>query len=100
MDITFKSKFEIGQDVYIIVNSHVFKSIVSAIKVKIEKPAKVESLMGRWPETLKQDIIEGITVELLVLSYEKEGLRHYNWYNQRDVFESEGELIKDVMKKA
>ncbi len=96
---TYDVKYDVGQEVYILLSKKIIKSRIEQIKVLHAKPySKIVHIMGE--ETKKEE--DGIEIEYLVVVDEvlhKSGTHciKYEWYNQEDIYLNKNELIKKII---
>jgi hypothetical protein len=90
---TYNVKYEVGQDVYILLSKKIFKS-------KIEKIRIIHSSPYIKGETMEE--MDGIEIDYLVIVDEKiypSGGHSYNydWYEQDDIFLNKDELFRKIV---
>ncbi len=96
---TYEVKYDVGQEVYILLSKKIIKSRIEQIKILHGSPyIKIIHTMGE--ETKKEE--DGIEIEYLVVVDEvsyKSGSHHikYDWYNQEDIYLNKNELIKKII---
>jgi hypothetical protein len=85
----YNVKYEIGQEVYILLSKKIFKSKIEKIRVVHSRPY----IDGN--NNMKE--MDGIVIDYLVPQNEREYSTEYEWYNQDDVFLDKDELLRKII---
>lgn len=90
---TYNVKYEVGQDVYILLSKKIFKS-------KIEKIRIIHSSPYVKGETMEE--MDGIEIDYLLIVDEKifssGGYSYlYDWYKQDDIFLNKDDLLRNIV---
>ena len=93
---TYDVRYEVGDEVYILLSKKIFKSYIDGIKVTETKPYKC--MKGRNNEILE---FNGITISYLVMTHETKfdngcSEKGFDYYDQADLFGSKEELIANI----
>ena len=85
----YNVKYEIGQEVYILLSKKIFKSKIEKIRVVHSRP----HIDG--DNNMKE--MDGIVIDYLVIVNDREYSTSYDWYNQDDVFLDKDELFRKII---
>lgn len=90
---TYNVKYDVGQEVYILLSKKIFKS-------KIEKIRIVHGVPYIKGETMEQ--MDGIEIDYLVVVNEQfyplgGHSSSYDWYKQDDIFLDKDELLRKII---
>lgn len=93
---TYSAKYDVGQDVYILNDKSIYKTTINKIRITVQSPqGLVHGTIGQ-----QDDAQTGICIEYLVevnrKQYENSYRIDFDWYNQRDIFETRDELIERI----
>lgn len=84
-------KYEIGQEVYILLPKKIFRSKIEKIRVVNSRP-----YIDGNNNSKKMD---GIVIDYLVIINEDEYMTSYDWYGQDDIFLDKDELSQKLFLK-
>jgi hypothetical protein len=82
-------KYEIGQEVYILLSKTIFKSKIEKIRIVHSRPY----IDG--DNNMKE--MDGIVIDYLVIVNQQQNSTSYDWYNQDDVFLDKDELFRKII---
>lgn len=85
----YNVKYEIGQEVYILLSKKIFKSKIEKIRVVHSHP------YFDGNNNFKE--MNGIVIDYLVIVNEREYSTSYDWYNQDDIFLDKDELFRKII---
>jgi len=85
----YNVKYELGQDVFILLSRKIFKSKIESIRIVQSRPY----IDGN--NNMKE--MDGIVIDYLVVVEEREHFTSYDWYNQDDVFVDKDDLIRKII---
>ena len=85
----YNVKYEIGQEVYILLSKKIVKSKIEKIRVVHSHPY----IDGN--NNMKE--MDGIVIDYLVIVDERKYSTNYDWYNQDDVFLDKDELLRKII---
>jgi hypothetical protein len=84
----YNVKYEIGQEVYILLSKKIFKSKIEKIRVLHSLPY----IDGN--NNMKE--MDGLMIDYLVIVNEQKHSTSYDWYNQDDIFLDKDDLFRKI----
>lgn len=91
---TYNVKFDIGQDVYILLSKKIIKSRINKIKIEHSSPY-VDGETMEQKDGIEIYYLISVGCEQSTISGSK--IISYDWYNQDDVFLDKDELIRKII---
>ena len=85
----YNVKYEIGQEVYILLSKKIFKSKIEKIRVLHSLPY----IDGN--NNMKE--MDGLMIDYLVIVNEQKHSTSYDWYNQDDIFLDKDDLFRKII---
>ncbi len=96
MSKEYNVKYEVGQEVYVLRNKEITRTIIEKIRVTEQQPHTRGTGNGTHIK------MTGITIDYLIeerrISFGVNSTQSvYNWYSQEDVFTDKDELIAQIL---